>query len=300
MSTEPARLVAIVGVCDEIEIIGRCLDHLERQGVESIVVVDMLSRDGTRELLRQRRDAGRIALVERDNGDAAEAAHFGVECARRLWNPTWIMLQDADEFCLAASGDLRQAIASRPCGVFQIPRFNACLCSKLLSAFAEPGALAVGTLDLWAGSRRLSREAMDQDPSVRWSAARPAPKVVAAADLIAAVAPGGHAILDEQGNVVPAATATDLLVVHVPFLSFARFAKKMARAKDLIAGNRSYFKGTTGWHWHRWVEILDSGALEEEYRRQYLDDADLIVAARAGAVRRADSILAERGSEVIG
>ncbi|MCX8252504.1 hypothetical protein RHAL1_00371 [Beijerinckiaceae bacterium RH AL1] len=293
MSAGPEHLTAVVGVCDEVEIIGRCLDHLERQGVDSIVVVDMESRDGTRELLRAWRDAGRIALVERSNDSNINADYLqaGVDCARRHWDPTWILLQDADEFCLTASGNLKQAISGRCRGAFHIPRYNACLSSSLVDAFDAPGTLAFEAIDIWVAPQNLSRDKMNEDPDLLWSTGQPAPKVIAAAELVGSVTPGGHAILDRHGSPVPIVPLSDALIVHIPFLSFPRFARKISRVKDVLARDRSYFQRATGWHWRRWVEMLDAGTLEEEYDRQLMDSADFAAALRFGAVRRAEAQL---------
>jgi hypothetical protein len=42
---------------DEVELIGPCLDHLNRIGVFDIIVHDMGSTDGTRDILRSREGA---------------------------------------------------------------------------------------------------------------------------------------------------------------------------------------------------------------------------------------------------
>ena len=293
MKSRPT-LAAVVGVCDETELIGKSIAHLESQGVSSIVVIDMKSMDGTREQLREMRAVGRIELIERYN-DPSRDLHYimsGVDHARRIFAPDWILVQDADEFWISASGDLGDALGGRVEPVFLVERFNACLCDNLLDAFAGFNRVGdISCLDVWAEPLRLTRAQMDENPSIRWSSAQPAAKIVARADRIDNVAAGGHGIVGPDGSAVPATRAVGLLIVHVPFLTFARFRRKIARVKSLMSEDNPYFKGATGWHWRRWTGMLDEGVLEQEYEMQVLPMPALHEARRSGAIRPARDLL---------
>ena len=47
------KLLAHLGVRNEVELIERCIAHLWQIGVDHIVVCDMYSTDGTAEILKQ-------------------------------------------------------------------------------------------------------------------------------------------------------------------------------------------------------------------------------------------------------
>ena len=295
MTAHP-RLAAVVGVCDENEVIGKCIAHLEAQGVQSIVVVDMNSVDGTREQLVEMRDAGRIVLIERNNDPSRDLDYLtsGVEHARRVFAPDWILVQDADEFWISASGDLGDALAGAGCAesVFLVDRYNACLCDDLLSKFATPISIGdIASLGVWAEPLRLTRALMDENRSIRWISAQPVAMAVARANVIGGVAAGGHAIVGFDGAIMPAERAADLLIVHVPFLSFDRFRRKIQGAKALMSKDTTYFTGSIGWHWRRWVDLLDDGLLEQEYRTQMLQASAVNDLRRSGAIRPAHDLL---------
>jgi hypothetical protein len=288
------QIAAVVGVCDEIEIIDRSIMHLESQGVETIVAVDMQSTDGTRERLREMRDAGRIALIEREGDPNRDADYLtcGVQYARRITTPDWILIQDADEFWIHASGDLRVALEGRDESVLLVSRYNACLCNNLQNAFSnvyQPGVIA--SLDVWAQPLRLTRELMDENPSIAWIRAQPVSKVVARADKIGGVAAGGHGITERDGTVLPGHLCSDLVIVHVPFLSMRRFQRKIERAACTIGADRSYFHGATGWHWKRWIEIFHNGMLEKEYEKQAVSASVLSSGKQSGAICLASALI---------
>ena len=293
-STQRPTLAAVVGVCDEHEIIERCIAHLEAQGVHCIVVVDMKSLDGTRELLVEMRAAGRIALIERDNDPRRDVDYLmsGVDHARAIFAPDWILIQDADEFWISASGHLTDAIRGRNDPAILVDRFNAALSKDLLDTFASDRSVDFGTIDVWAAPLRLTRDRMDEDPSIAWITAQPVAKVIASADIIYAVAAGGHAVTGPDGANVPAKRAADLLIVHVPFLAFPRFQRKIYRARELIRDDKNYFDGATGWHWKRWVDMLEDDALHREYMTQMLSMSALSEMRIAGAVRPARGLIA--------
>ena len=62
------HIAAVVGVCDEVELITKCIRHLRRSDITSIVVVDNNSNDGTERILDSFAKAGQIKLL-RTSGD---------------------------------------------------------------------------------------------------------------------------------------------------------------------------------------------------------------------------------------
>jgi glycosyltransferase involved in cell wall biosynthesis len=70
-SPRQARVIAIVPVWNEVEVIGRVLDEIPREVVDRVVVVDGGSADGTREVAEQH---GAVVIRQRGRG-------YGAACA---------------------------------------------------------------------------------------------------------------------------------------------------------------------------------------------------------------------------
>ena len=220
-------VAAVIGVRDEHELIVRCIMHLVSMQVTSIVVVDNGSMDGTREILHGLEREGRIVLVETDGDPRKDGDYFqrGIALARQQFRPDWILVQDADEFWMHGSGDLRRALIGNPSDVLTIERINAC-CGTSLDDFVSAGQGDVAELSIHIAPLRLSQATMDDDATVRWIAAQPAPKIVARATTLTAVSAGGHAAIDREGRRLQAQTQPELLHRARPILDFRPIRKK--------------------------------------------------------------------------
>ena len=284
-------VAAVIGVCDEHELIARCIAHLEAQGVAP-VVVDNGSTDGTREILRGLKQQGRIALLETAGDPRHDGDYFrrGIALAKELFRPDWILIQDADEFWISHSGDLRQALFSVSGDAVTVERFNASP-GEDLRRFAC-GEAAIGDLALFVAPLVLNAVLMQGDPALTWITAQPVAKVAVRASVLADVTAGGHAGVDASGMPLATIARPDLLVVHVPFLSFARFRRKIENARRAVERDGSFFPGAIAWHWKRWIALDDEGNLDVEFERQMA--AALVKADGRAPTRRVRCHLADR------
>jgi rhamnopyranosyl-N-acetylglucosaminyl-diphospho-decaprenol beta-1,3/1,4-galactofuranosyltransferase len=109
------RVVAVVVTYNRKELLGRCLEALERQTrpPERVLVVDNASTDGTPELVASLEPRLRLDLryVRLDrNGGGAEGFHHGVRIALAEEDSDWLWLMDDD--CIAAPDALASLLAS--------------------------------------------------------------------------------------------------------------------------------------------------------------------------------------------
>lgn len=287
------KVAAVIGVCDEVEMIEPCVRHAAATGVDAIVVVDSGSKDGTAEVLARLVAAGMVSVLRTDGDPEKDLDYMlaGVRHARALFSPDWILLQDADEFLLPRSGDVKAILDGARADVVRLDRFNACPTERLRALLATRDAPDVAAIDIFVQELRLSRAAMDADPTIAWVSARPVEKVIARAGVIAGIAAGAHGVLDADGRPVPHVPAQDAVVVHVPFSSKTRFFRKVENIGRLFARNPNMFSGAGGWHWRRWCELSGRGALHAEFEAQQLDAATLERLRAEGVVARAAAYL---------
>jgi len=291
MST--ASIAAVVGVRDEIELIELCIRHLYASGIESVVVVDNNSSDGTEIVLDRLAATGKIRLLRAGGDRLPDAQYFmrGIELARSAFSPEWILIQDADEFWIHASGNLEELVRGANADVLLVDRFNACLSDRLAGELDKSQGPELRELDIFVQSLRLSRNLMDTQPDIRWISGKPGEKVIARAAAIAGVSAGGHGVIGVNGNQLTPSRVSSAVIVHVPFSTEERFRRKIENVKDVMSAYPELFSGEAGWHWRRWVDILAADALHAEFSRQFLSSADIEELRHAGIVSQAGAYL---------
>jgi hypothetical protein len=80
----------------------------------------------------------------------------------------------------------------------------------------------------------------------------------------------------------------------VPFSTAGRFARRVKNIRAELVQSSASFTGELAWHWKRWAEMTEPGAVEQEFARQALDDPTLELLRRDGIVRSAAEVFAER------
>lgn len=294
-SPKAPMIAAIVGVKDEVEIIGASISHLRQIGVDHIIVSDSGSTDGTLDVLEDERRVGDLVVT---HVDPTEVVDYDTESARatalaRASGADWVLFMDADEFFIPATGSLKDCQQLHDADVIVVDRFNVVVTARHLLMPATLAPHTYGTLSLFTRQVADFQQHMKDHPDSPFVTIRPGPKVVARPSLAAAVAPGGHDVHAGEAPVVRVA-ATDLVVAHVPFSTQARFDRKVANIRKEVEMHPAYFEGGYAWHWRRWAEMT-AEALDAEFARQITDTRSLAGLRRAGAVRSAAELLAERG-----
>lgn len=289
------KIAAVLGVKDEVEIIGASIAHLREIGVDQVAVSDFGSTDGTLDILASERRQGDVTVTHVDPDVVYDYATFSandVAQAERT-GADWVLFLDADEFFIPATGRLRGCRSLNEADVLVLDRFNVVTTAGHL---LMPVDLSPGTYDsLWLFTRQVHdfRAFMDRRPDVPFISVRPGPKVIARRAAVKAVAPGGHDVIS-GGVSVRRASAPDLIVAHVPFSTLQRFERKVANIRAELVRHPRLFEGGYAWHWRRWAEMTAPGAIEAEFARQVTGVEALESMGLAGLVRAAGDLFAER------
>ena len=126
------KFAALVGVKDEVELIGACISHLRHIGVDQIVVSDYGSTDGTLDILADESRAADLSVRSVDVSTVPDYDRWSVRevVLADLTRADWVLFLDADEFWIPASGALRDTCHLLDADVLSVERFNIALTSQ--------------------------------------------------------------------------------------------------------------------------------------------------------------------------
>lgn len=278
------RIAVAIGHADDFSMLEQCIAHHRRLGVGHFFVsadaAAVRGQDGL-DLLAAQHDV-RIEYRKEDaegfrvfSGAAKKAAEWA--------RPDWILLIDSDEFCMSKHGDLRHTAALADADVVQLPRFN-------VPPVRLPGN-AVRKVDL----RRPEDARFIQAPlsvdlrnlsetmSPPWIMSAIAPRVIARPTVVQDVPTGGHDVWPRRGD-VKRRVAEDVCVLHLPFTTFERFARKIERVVLAVTEFGHLYQPYEALHWRRWAAIAARGRLEAEFEQQIFDEETVRTLIRDGGM----------------
>ncbi|MEZ5288957.1 MAG: glycosyltransferase family 2 protein [Vicinamibacterales bacterium] len=293
----PMTFGAVLGVKDEVELIGPSIAHLRAIGVDAIAVSDFGSTDGTLDVLSDERRMGDVTITHVDPdvvydydtcsaNDIAQAHRTGAD---------WVLFLDADEFFVPAQGSLRHCRGLSKADVLVLDRYNVVTSATHLHMPVDLSPATYEALRLFTRQVADFQAVMAREPDVPFISIRPGPKVMARRAVAADVAPGGHDV-SAAGEPLRRVAADDLIVAHVPFTTMGRFERKVANIRREMIRHPRYFDGEFAWHWRRWAEMTAPGVLEGEFARQVTSHEALRCLEDAGLVRTAARLFAERAA----
>jgi hypothetical protein len=286
------KIAANLGVLDEEDLIGPCIEHLRAIGVDLIVVTDIGSTDGTRDVLRGLAGPD-LRLTELGPDDdpwgfpqrmyERTVAEFAVDRVLSL---------DADEFWLPRTGSIRDATGLFGADVLTVPRFNVppVVGRPLLPAVLSPTTL--GDVSLVVKPIEQPWVKIPENPRLAWVMSRVLPKVVVNPRAIQAFAVGGHASVPRPGVTATTVACEDVLIAHAPFSTYPRFLRKLQNIGRSLERFGPRLPQDQAWHWRRWVELERTGQAEVEFHRQFLTEEQFQGALADGTIVSAREWLA--------
>ena len=185
------------GVKDEVELIAKAIDHLHTIGVDTIVVCDMNSTDGTLEELRARQSRGNIQLILGDDTVPEGRDWFAAarDTASRLaaMQYDWILFLDADEFWIPLTGRLSDCASLRDLDIVSVPRYNIPLArgNSWEAIRFDPS----GYDRLLAVAKPTPEFRPRNNPETSWIMGVPGPKIMARPQFVASLIMGAHDVV---------------------------------------------------------------------------------------------------------
>lgn len=284
------KIAAHVGVKDEIELIGPCIAHLRSIGVTEFIICEMGSTDGTAEFVAGQ-ESDDFRVLKLTNQMPGEDWHDENAKAVRACQADWIVFADADEFILPASGSLAAEFELAQHDVVRIPRYNVPLG---VDGPFMPLPLTVDGyrhVDLIVEPMPDFRTATERDSSLPWIRAIPMPKVAARPGCIRRLTDGMHDVIPEPGVSLTSMETRRIVTAHLPVTTEARLLRKIENIREVCRYHDSYNSGQNGWHWRRWLDLVDRGEIGAEFQRSRFSPETMAILKSQGIVRDAATLL---------
>lgn len=270
-----ATFAAVIGHADDADVLRRCIAHHLAIGVDRIFVSLNGGDAESAQVAREFAAAGvRAAAPETFATDPFHYFTAAKDVVVEWAAPDWMLFVDSDEFWTPASGSIRATAGLDELDLIAAPRFNVPPVRESGGTLREV-ELADPESTLVIGARKaLDAGALVRDPRTPWIMIEDARKIMVRPELVAQVGRGAHDIA-ARGPVPRWAWPADLLILHLPFTTEARFRRKVDAIRARLATYGPRFGPTQAWHWRRWLALDYAGGLRAEYERQLFDAADV-------------------------
>lgn len=287
------RLAAHIGVMDEIELIGPCVDQLRALGVDEFIVCDMASTDGTREFLSER-EGPDFRVVDSSNSEPWEDWRSRNTDAIRQSKADWVLVLDADEFPLVVGGDLERALSGIEANVVRLPRYNIVLQEGGIPVRLPPSEDDYADLDLYSSPIVGSKPELGATDY--WLKLAPLPKIAVRPQALAELQYGMHNVTLHPGHDDSVVCLPDVIIAHAALSTYPRFARKIENVREMFQLQAGRIPEDFGWHWRRWVELASRGELEDEFRRSCLTARQIEDLRDRGEVASVAAVLASQAN----
>lgn len=249
------NLWAVTMVKDEIDILEHTLTHLATEGVDTILVADNMSTDGTWDLISSL-DVGCELRCNRDPDPAYYQSRKMTLLARQAFTggADWVIPFDADELWYSRAGTLRHAIQRR-----------------------HSANVILATLYNYFPTS--ADDETEPNPFLRIRSRSPEPselhKVVVRRGAVA-IAQGNH---DADGPAPFIKANSTIEVAHFPWRGWKRFKRKIENG--YAAYQATDLPEHIGTHWRQYGRLLEQHgetALRDAYETWFVDpEAELEV-----------------------
>jgi hypothetical protein len=276
------KLALTLMVRDEADIVSSMLDHHLAQGVDTIIVTDNGSIDGTTDILRDYEARGLIEL-RHDPRHLKQQSPVVTQMARdahTVHGADWVINADADEFFLPVDRTLTLH------DVFE-------RMSKDLQAFLVPVTNLTGpAAQEGTGLQRLVYRDLRSDDQLAAAGLRahPTPDAVHIGHPDIEVIQGNHLVSLASNGTPPPELAIEVL--HLPWRSYAQYRHKVDVSGRAYESNPD-LTPSPNHHGMRDFARLKSGALEDYYLLRHPSDDELQQGLRTGQFAP-ENVLAER------
>lgn len=267
---------AVIGHADDPDLLERCIAHHLAIGVDHVFVSLNGGDAASARVAREFAPSGRVRAA-RPETFALDPFHYftAAKDVVAAWAaPDWLLFVDSDELWTPAGGRIQNTAGLDELDLVAAPRFNVPPLREPDGILREP-ELADRNATLVIGARTvMDGDYLLRNPGTPWIVVEDARKVMVRPELVKEVGRGAHDVVT-PGPVPRWAWPDDLLILHLPFTTEARFRRKVDAIRARLATYGTRFGPTQAWHWRRWLALDYAGQLGAEFERQVFAAADV-------------------------
>lgn len=236
---------------NEADIIKENIDfHLER-GVDYVIATDNASDDETQDILREYERLGCLKLIIEEGRDKSQWSWVTrmARLASDDYRADWVLNNDADEFWIPTTGNLKELIEDTVSDLIVAQRIN------LFYPYDATDATDWIDRIVYRATRPLSHGGRDEYVSLvdrlPYFYYKLPPKILFRPDHLVSVAQGNHSAIFSKDITKESG---DVRVYHVPFRDNVQFLRKMTQTAEAYKRNKD-LPATAGWHHRHWYEL---------------------------------------------
>ena len=284
---QAGKIVLVASVIDQDDILEDFIGWHLHLGIDLMIVQDLGSRDGSRATLDRLAGDERVvwfAAPERDMRKYRPGIALAT-LARDKYRADWIILCDADEFLCSGGRELRAVLhdaESRQISSLNVP------CRNMTGPVLGPGRRAIEALTvridrpiIETGEEQLSGEL-----HVPYIFIRHPPHTIVRAAAFLTYGPGGHYAEVSSGGTED---SNELQFLHYCVRGYDKFDAKIRNAADWLRDN-THLAPWWGWHWRRWIRLMQAGHLRQDYENQFVSPARAEQLVRDGTCAIDDTV----------
>lgn len=255
------RLVMTILCRNEVDIIESNIRTHAQLGVDAFVVMDNGSTDGTREILTQLENEFQLHIIDQPSQTYQQAKwmkQLAIYARDRL-QANWVISNDADEFWIPQdSNKTLKDYLNHKDSVVTIKRHNMVLTEEAI----KPGYHFSQARYFVKYPICYDKQAQIHDSNISMLFVPISPKVIVNPNGFIKISGGNHRA-KHIAKPFTARVESGIKVYHYPIRSWKQFEANIKHRKELLKNPNAKM----GNHYRRWVSLLDSGELYEEFTR---------------------------------
>lgn len=269
------RLVMTILLKDEVDIIEKNIRFHSSQGVDAFCILDNGSTDGTQELILKLKSEFEIDLeiTHAKYNQGPWMTHLAKK-ARKVFDASLVISNDADEFWVASTGNLKNHLFPND-SIVTIPRYNFLQSINDMSehvCFSKSPYKVVSPI-------LYSKEQQKNNAELALILTKISPKVIVNPKGLLKIKGGNHRA--KHLRFWLNRHCADIEVHHYPIRSYQQFENNIINRKKLLDSDS---KVRMGFHYKRWVRLYEQGVLEDEFRKMSFDQQHMSFLVELGIV----------------
>ncbi|MBU2965626.1 glycosyltransferase family 2 protein [Amphritea sp. 2_MG-2023] len=276
------RLVMTLLVKNEVDIIEKNIRFHHSQGVDAFCIMDNGSTDGTQDIIAKLQKEFEIFLeINLEKYNQGPWMTYLAKKSRQLFNADLIISNDADEFWVASTGNLKNHLSPSD-SIVTVPRYN------FLQSIDDMSSKVCFSKSLYKVVSPIlySKEQQESKAELALLLAKISPKVIVNPNGLLKIKGGNHRAkhLKFWGH----RECNDIEVHHYPIRNYSQFENNIINRKKLLDSSSNV---RMGFHYKRWVRLYESGLLEDEFKKMSFDQASMSFLIDLGVVELASESL---------